>query len=205
MTTHGVLRQRQESNDSMQNPTARKRQHAHTIKAPRQQQYHGRRELNKQRHTRSRPHWALRNTRHDTRNKEAKCKKSASKKRRNQWKMCNGKWRKEKWRRTMTTPKQKNFWKGKGTNENERKMTNAKWRRKMTKWEKKKMPTNHRRGAPAKQQECHDGGSMKIIIMNSTRLWNCTMSRWGEHENTSRINAVTIDTGTQRLILLGGA
>ncbi len=54
-------------------------------------------------------------------------------------------------------------------------------------------------------EECHDGGSMKIIIMNSTRLWNCTMSRWGEHENTSRINAVTIDTGTQRLILLGGA
>ena len=28
----------------------------------------------------------------------------------------------------MTTQKQKNFWKGKGTNENEHKMTNAKCR-----------------------------------------------------------------------------
>ncbi len=70
---------------------------------------------------------------------------------------------------------------------------------------KKQMPTDHRRATSEAAGECHDGGSMKIIIMNSTRLWNCTMSRWGEHEKTSRINAVTIDTGTQRLILLGGA
>ena len=57
MTTHGVIRQRQESNDSMQNPTSGKRQHAHTIKAQRQQQYHRRTELKQQRHTRTRPHW----------------------------------------------------------------------------------------------------------------------------------------------------
>ena len=82
--------------------------------------------------------------------------------------------------------------------------TTVRKKKKKTK-QKQKRPTNYRSATSEAAGECHDGGSMKIIIMNSTRLWNCTMSRWGEHENTSRINAVTIDTGTQRLILLGGA
>ena len=187
MTTHGVLRQRQESNDSMQNPTARKHQHAHTIKVPRQQQYHRRRELKQQRHTRSRPQ-ALRNTRHKTatrRNNKKQQAKFASKKRSNQRKMCNGKWRKEKWRRTMMTPKQKNFWQGKGTNErrqnDERKMT----------WKKNKIKKKTNQRSPC----IGTMGSMKLfIIMNSKRLRvrNCAMSRWGEHENTSRITQTSV-------------
>lgn len=78
MTTHGVPRQRQESNDSMQNPTSGKRQHAHTIKAQRQQQYHRRTELKQQRHTRTRPHWAQ-DTRHKAQRNKEKQQETTSK------------------------------------------------------------------------------------------------------------------------------